>query len=94
MKYDENKLMYHLIPYEILESLAEIFTYGYKKYANDEKETKWREVEIERYESAMFRHYISWKKGEDYDKESNLHHLKHMLWNISVILYLSIKKQK
>lgn len=33
LKYDEGKLMYNLIPAEVLEALAEIYTYGFNKYA-------------------------------------------------------------
>ena len=93
-KADKGKLRYDLIPPEILEALAEIFTYGFEKYAKPgEKESGWRDVEIERYEAAMIRHYIAWKKGEIKDEESGLEHLKHMLWNAGVMMYLDKIRQ-
>ncbi len=94
LKYDEGKLMYNLIPAEVLEALAEIYTYGFNKYAapQGKKVPEWDKVEIERYEAALMRHYIAWKKGEELDPESGYHHLKHMLWNAGAIMYLATKK--
>ena len=91
-KYDQNKLRLDLIPPEIIEALGEIFTYGYKKYAEPKglKESNWRKVEPERYEAAMIRHYLAWKKGENTDPESGYHHLKHMLWNAGVLVCLCV----
>lgn len=95
LKFDKGKLRYDLIPAEILEALAEIFTYGFEKYAKpfSKEKSGWEQVEIERYEAAMMRHYVAWKKGEEVDKESYYHHLKHMLWNAGVIMYLATRKE-
>ena len=85
-KYDDDKLRYDLIPIESLEGLAEVLTYGAKKYDDN----NWKYVPVHKYEAALWRHYIAWKKGEKEDNESKLHHLKHCLANISFLLYNDI----
>ena len=86
IKFDSEKLRYDLIPHEVLEGLAEVLTYGAKKYADN----NWKNVDPKRYEAAMFRHYIAFKKGEQNDSESSLHHLKHMLTNAAFLLYFNV----
>lgn len=82
-KYDEGKLRYDLVPVEAHEALAEVFTYGATKYDDN----NWQSVETERYIAAMFRHINAWRKGESFDFESGLHHLKHALTNVAIILW-------
>lgn len=94
-KFDKGKTMYHLIPLEPFEGLAEIFTYGYNKYAHvGEAGSSWREVEPERYESAMWRHWVAYKKGEEFDKESNLPHIWHFLWNAYALTWFAMQPGK
>jgi hypothetical protein len=88
IKQDAGKLRFDLVPLEMLEYIAEIFTYGLKDHA----EGSWKEVEPERYYAAMFRHLNSWRKGDYLDLESGKHHLKHALWNLAVINYLEEHK--
>ena len=61
-------------------------TFGAKKYTD----RGWKEVNngIERYLSAMLRHYFKFKNGEDLDNESGLTHLAHMAWNALAVLEL------
>ena len=54
----------------------------------------WQQVEDYRYEAALIRHYVDWKKGEECDQESKLKHLSHMLTNIAFLLYKEIKEEK
>ena len=94
-KYDKGKLMYHLIPVEPLEALAATYTYGYNKYAKcGNPESGWRDVDPKRYESAMFRHWVAYKKGEILDNESNLPHLWHFLLNAYTIVGFSMHQEK
>ena len=64
-------------------------TFGANKYSDD----GWKYVDngIERYLSAMLRHYIKYKNGELIDEESGLPHLSHMAWNALAVLQLSIE---
>lgn len=69
-----------------LYAVSEVGTYGANKYTDN----GWEEVDngIERYLSAMLRHYFAYKKGEVFDRESELSHLAHMAWNALVVLEL------
>jgi hypothetical protein len=89
LKYDQNKLRYDLIPPLFIESMAEVLTYGAKKYS----ENSWQNVEIDRYYAALFRHIQAWRKGEQFDQESGIEHLKHALINIAFILYKEKEKK-
>lgn len=88
MKFDDNKLMFRLIPPEIKLWLAEILTHGAQKYAPD----NWKKIEVERYWDALDRHINAYQLGEDFDKDSKMHHLKHALTNMMFITWLEIKK--
>lgn len=70
-----------------LQLVGDIGTYGAVKYTDN----GWQEVDngIERYLSAMLRHYFKYKDGEYYDRESELPHLAHMAWNALAVLELS-----
>lgn len=69
-----------------IEDIAEVGTYGAHKYTDD----GWQSVDngIERYLSAMIRHYLKYRQGEMYDVESELPHLSHMAWNALAVLEL------
>lgn len=69
-----------------IEDVADVGTYGAHKYTDD----GWQSVEngIERYLSAMIRHYLKYRQGEMYDTESELPHLSHMAWNALAVLEL------
>ena len=69
-----------------IEDIADVGTYGAHKYTDD----GWQSVDngIERYLSAMIRHYLKYRQGEMYDTESELPHLSHMAWNALAVLEL------
>lgn len=69
-----------------IEDVADVGTYGAHKYTDD----GWQSVDngIERYLSAMIRHYLKYRQGETYDDESELPHLSHMAWNALAVLEL------
>lgn len=73
-------------------AVGEVGTFGANKYTDN----GWKGVPypMERYSSAMLRHYFKYKQGEDTDPESKLPHLAHMAWNALAILekYLEIPK--
>jgi hypothetical protein len=89
---------FHLIPWRAIECLAAVYEYGARKYAPN----SWREVPrdpdtgeepIDRYFNALMRHLIDFKKGEWMDKESELPHLYHALWNVIAVLELSLDRR-
>lgn len=89
MKFDTGKLQYSLIPPETTQALAEVLTFGARKYAVD----GWKYVPDakRRYMDALFRHLEAFRSGELYDQESGLSHLSHVLANASFLHYLYSK---
>lgn len=84
MKFDSGKLRYGLIPPEATKALAEVLTYGAKKY----KPNNWQQVDDPtRYVDALYRHLEAWRAGEKHDKESGLLHLAHALTNIAFLIH-------
>lgn len=76
-KDDQGKRRYGLIPHGALGALADVLTFGAKKYApeNWRKVANWRE----RYYDATIRHLEAWRAGEYLDPETGLPHLAHAL---------------
>ena len=87
MKFDDGKLQFSLIPPEVKLWLAEILTFGAKKYAPN----NWKKIEVQRYYDALERHINAFQLGEENDSESKMHHLKHALTNMMFIAWLEIK---
>lgn len=83
VKDDENKLRFDLIPTFPMRKIAEVFTYGIKKYdeRNWEKGMKWS-----RPIAALERHLNAFKSGEDHDPESKLLHMAHIATNAIFLL--------
>lgn len=90
MKFDNGKLQFSLIPPEIKLYLAEILTFGAKKYAPD----NWKKIDVQRYYDALERHMNAFQLGEENDAESGMHHLKHALTNMMFITWLELNKPK
>jgi len=71
-KFDVDKNRMDLIPAEGEYGAGEAFTYGVKKYGDN----NWREgIQYSRLIGAIQRHLNAFKGGEDRDKESNLYHV-------------------
>ncbi len=82
-KDDEDKLRYDLIPPEILESLADVLTFGANKYGtrNWENGMSWGRVF-----AALQRHIWAWHKGEKEDPETGRSHLDHAACCIAFLI--------
>lgn len=82
-KYDKGKLRFDLVPPIILKALAQVFTYGTKKY----EDNSWQELDNfeERYTAALHRHLNAHQLGELKDPESGFYHLDHVLWNVAAL---------
>ena len=76
-KFDGGKLEYGLLPPYALEETVKVLTFGAQKYERN----NWIHVEDapRRYFDALQRHLWAWKKGEQMDPESGLHHLAHAM---------------
>jgi hypothetical protein len=89
-KFDNEKIRMDLLPVRALTGIAEVLTHGAKKYGdrNWENGLKWSRVF-----GATLRHLFAWWGGEDIDKESGLHHLKHVGCNILFLLEFIITRK-
>lgn len=83
-KFDGAKLRLDLVPVQSLEALADIYTYGANKYA----ENNWlKGIKFSRIIGAVLRHIYAWMRGEDLDPESQRPHLAHAAWGLFALLY-------
>ena len=90
LKLDDGKLRYDLLPFEQLEEIVKVLTYGANKY----EPNNWKLVQepIDRYKAATLRHLSAYMQCEELDQESGLHHLAHAGTNI--LFLLSFEKYK
>ncbi len=74
VKFDSDKPAYDLLPPFALDELAQVYSFGAKKYArrNWEKGMNWCRIF-----AAIMRHSWAWMRGEDVDSETGLHHMAH-----------------
>lgn len=91
LKFDTDKLRYDLIPTEATKALAEVLTYGAKKYKPD----NWKYCEdVNRYIAALMRHLEAHRSNELYDEDSGMLHMSHVLTNAAFILYFLINSKE
>ena len=88
LKYDHEKIKYRLTPPQVIEALACIFTYGLQKY---KKEGGWKQVDKERYQDALMRHFQDYLKGNKLD-ESGFPHSFHVLWNAGALVFKDLEE--
>lgn len=88
LKFDGDKLRPDLIPPSATRALAEVLTFGARKY----KPNNWRNCsDLGRYEAAMLRHILAYQEGESHDEESGMPHLWHAMTNITFLIELDNK---
>lgn len=81
----DEKVMMQLLPPLAQERIAEVFTYGAKKYAD----WNWSKgIEYSRLYGALNRHMSAWYKGENTDSETGKSHLAHAGCCIMMLLEL------
>ena len=89
VRNDVGKDPWHLFMWDAAHEVVRVLQMGAAKYTerNWEKGMKWSRVY-----NSLQRHLYSWyQEGENYDKESGLHHLAHASWNVLVLLAYSIR---
>lgn len=86
IKADAGKAQLTLVPRQIIFDIAKVREYGLKKYG---KKESWKDVEIERYRDATFRHFMAYLDDpQGVDAESGLSHLSHLACNIAFLCEL------
>jgi hypothetical protein len=87
-KDDQGKRRWGLLPWRALGVVADVFTFGAKKYADN----NWQRVPCarERYFDALQRHVNAWHLGEANDPETGYHHLAHAACCVLFLLSFEI----
>ena len=82
-RYNQGKTQLDLIPPFVIEELGKVLTFGAEKYDrnNYRKGMAWSKVI-----DSLMRHLNSFRAGEDFDPESGLLHLSHILTNTAFLL--------
>lgn len=92
IKADMGKPQLTLVPRQIIYDIARTREYGVKKYGKSES---WKEVEIERYRDATFRHFLAYLENpQGVDEESGLPHLWHLACNVAFLCELETEKKE
>ena len=91
LKYDDGKLLMSLVDQKFIDGVAEILTFGAKKY----KPSSWQFISDapRRYEDALLRHISAWRRGELIDEESGFSHLKHIACNVMFLMHFEKEKK-
>ena len=91
-KDDVGKPRVDLIEPDFILGLGEVLAFGAEKYSD----AGWKDIENKHdreYASAM-RHLLKWRKGEQKDEESGKNHLLHAAYNLMVLYYDDLQKEK
>lgn len=83
-RFSQGKIRHDLIAPWALEQLAKVYTYGTRKYDDDNwwKGLRWKKDVF----GCILRHVWKWFRGEKCDDESGLHHLAHAAWNCVTLM--------
>lgn len=85
IKADNGKPKLTLVPRQIIFDIARVREYGNNKYPDGGKDN-WKNVEINRYRDALFRHFMAYLDDpEGTDEESGIPHYMHMACNMAFI---------
>jgi hypothetical protein len=88
VKFDQDKPRMDLLPFDALIAAAEIFTFGAKKYSDN----NWaRGMRWGRLVASTLRHLSSFMLGEDNDKESGKSHISHALCCVLMLTALVVR---
>jgi hypothetical protein len=78
IKYDGEKPDYSLVPFQAMDEVVKVLTYGAAKYDR----FNWEKVEPRRYQAAALRHISAYMQGEKIDPESGINHLAHAVCSL------------
>lgn len=93
-KADYGKEELTLVPRRIIHDICAIRMYGNKKYPEGGPDN-WKQVEIERYRNATFRHFLAYLDDpQGKDKESGFPHLWHLACNIAFLCEMEDKNEQ
>ena len=83
LRFNEGKTRHDLVPAFAQEQYAKVLTNGAEKYAqrNWERGMPWSKVI-----SSLKRHTQAWERGEDFDPETGIYHMAHVMCNAAFLV--------
>lgn len=94
-KLDANKPMWDLLPFDELEDIVRVLTFGMEKYNGTPWDNLPKVVNAKsRYFSALMRHLASWKNGKWLDSETQLPHLAHAGCCLLFLMWLDNREKE
>lgn len=90
IKDKSGKISHRLIPPSLNKAVAEVLTFGAKKY----KPYSWRYVPPEDYLDALLRHIQAAREGDKTDSESGMLHIAHALCNLTFLLDMQLRSEE
>lgn len=69
---DEGKLRYDLIPVEMLDRLAALYTRGAEKYGDCNWQLAKEPDAIERFKQSAWRHFMDWQAGRNVEEDHSV----------------------
>jgi len=91
LKNDSGKPMMSLIDPAFVVGLADVLTFGAKKYAPNNWKLAGADDDIDRIKDALLRHLYAYLGGEEFDPETNLPHIDHMQCNLMFLRHFDMK---
>ena len=87
-KHDQEKPRWSLLPWEQLEEVVKVLTFGAQKY----EAYNWQKVKQgkDRYMNAALRHIAALGKGEHVDPETGLSHYAHAICSLLFSFWHSV----
>lgn len=92
IKYDSEKLKWHVVPFRELTEVVRVLNFGAKKYSAE----GWKGLDDynNRYFDAAMRHLIAWRENEIIDPESGYHHTAHAICNLLFLMYKNMEDEQ
>lgn len=93
VKFDSNKTDWAILPFGALEEIVKVLKFGEEKYARGNFASG-SGLNYSRLINSIFRHTISFARGEDKDPESGLSHIAHVGCCVIFLLHYIVNKDK
>ena len=91
LRYNPGKLRWDLLPLPVVEEVLKVYAKGAEKY---EPWNWYRGFPYSTSYNSGQRHKAAWWQGEDFDKETGLHHLAHCIVNDMFNLTFQLEGRK
>lgn len=92
IKFDDEKLKWHLVVWDFFEAVVWVLMFGAKKYSAD----NWKKVpdRRRRYTDALHRHAVAYSKGDRIDQDSGESHLACIGCNAMFLFWMDLTGDK